>query len=95
MTEASSGSDGLTVFKSENPDLVISDVVMDNGEGVETMRWIHELNPYVPVIAMSAHEIYLVSMKKLGAARTLLKPFRMQVLLEVIDEVLAASPSGL
>jgi len=89
VTEAANGDEGLQAFKSNCQDIVITDVVMDHGEGVETMRWIHELAPEIPVIAISAHEPYLKSMKKLGAVRTLQKPFRKIVLLETVDEVLA------
>lgn len=67
--------------------MVITDVVMDDGEGVETMRWIHDLSPDVPVIAISSHESYLHSMDRLGAARTLAKPFRISVLIEAVDSV--------
>jgi DNA-binding NtrC family response regulator len=92
VTEASSGREGLKVFKSEYPDVIITDVVMDQGEGVETMRGIHQLAPQAPVIAISAHEPYLTTMKKLGAARTLIKPFRMSALIEIIDKVFTALP---
>jgi len=90
VTEASSGDEGLDVFRKESQDVVITDVVMDHGEGVETMKWIHDISPDVPVIAISAHEAYLRSMDKLGAARTLVKPFRMSALLAAVDAVSSA-----
>ena len=58
VIEASSGDEGLNAFKRDPQDVVITNVVMDHGEGVETMRWIHDLSPDVPVIAISAHEPY-------------------------------------
>ena len=87
VTEASSGDEGLNTFKRDFQDVVITDVVMDHGEGVETMRCIHDLSPDVPVIAISAHEAYLRSMEKLGAARILAKPFHISVLIEAVDSV--------
>lgn len=90
VTEASSGDEGLDAFKQDPHDVVITDVVMEDGEGVETMRWIHDLAPDVPVIAISAHEPYLRSMNKLGAARTLVKPFRISALIEAVDGVCPA-----
>ncbi|MBC8338309.1 MAG: response regulator [Rhodospirillales bacterium] len=89
VTEASNGDEGLQAFKSDAQDIVITDVVMDHGEGVETMRWIHEVSPEIPVIAISAHEDYLKSMEKLGAARSLQKPFRIKALIETVHDVLA------
>ncbi len=87
VTEASCGNEGLNAFEKDPQDVVITDVVMDDGEGVETMRRIHKLSPDVPVIAISAHEFYLNSMDKLGAVRTLAKPFRMSALIEAVDSV--------
>ncbi len=87
VTEASSGNEGLDAFKRDPQDVVITDVVMDDGEGVETMRSIHDLSPDVPVIAISAYERYLWSMDGLGAARTLAKPFRISALIEAVNSV--------
>ena len=91
VTEASNGNEGLKSFQNQNPDTIITDVVMDNGEGVETMRKIHTLAPQAPVIAISAHAPYLKTMKKLGAVRTFTKPFRMSVLIEAIGQIVSAS----
>jgi len=85
VTQASNGNEGLKAFKNHRPDLVITDVVMDEGEGVETMKMIHELAPGTPVIAISAYKPYLHSMEKLGACRSLVKPFRMSALIGAVD----------
>jgi len=94
VTEASSGEEGLKAFKNGAQDIVITDVVMDHGEGLETMRWIHEMAPEVPVIAISGHQAYLKYMEKLGAARSLQKPFNASVLIHAIDEVLTGLSLG-
>ena len=82
VTQASNGNEGLKAFKSQGADLVITDVVMDQGEGVETMKLILEMAPGTPVIAISAFKSYLHSMEILGACRSLVKPFRMPALIE-------------
>ena len=87
VTEASSRDEGLNAFKRDPQDVVITDVVMDHGEGMETMQGIHNLSPDVPVIAISAHGPYLRSMDRLGAARILAKPFRIFALIEAVDSV--------
>ena len=84
VTSKSCGECGVEAFKRDRQDLVITDVVMDKGEGVETMRQLLELDPELPVIAISAHAPYLEAMKMLGAAHMLTKPFRMPELIKIL-----------
>ena len=87
VTVAAGGDDGLAAYEREPHDVVITDVVMDDGEGVETMRRLHQLAPGLPVIAISAHETYLETMTKLGASRSLYKPFKMTALIAAVTEL--------
>lgn len=87
VTAASSGDFGVAVFKSQPHDVVVTDVVMDGGEGVETMKELLKIDPGLPIIAISGHDNYLRAMSKLGAARILAKPLRMAALVEAIKEV--------
>ena len=87
VTTASGGKDGLKSLKSEQFDVVVTDVVMQDGEGVETLGWIKQNNPDIPVIGISGHAQYLGNLKKLGAAATLMKPFTIEELIEAIRDV--------
>ena len=89
VTEASGGRAGLNEYKNNPPpDLVITDVVMAEGEGVETVIEIQKLVPGQPVIAISAYPEYLESISRLGATRTLVKPFGIEEFRAVVDEVI-------
>ncbi len=89
VTEASGGRAGLREIKNNPPpDLVITDIVMAEGEGIETVREIQKLVPGQPVIAISAHPEYLESISRLGATRTLLKPFGIEAFCALVDEVI-------
>jgi len=88
VIEAGGGDEGLALFAEQPVDVVITDVVMDEGEGVETMRQLHCLAPGLPIIAISGNQSYLHSMEKLGAAFWLLKPFPIKELNEAIGKVL-------
>ena len=90
VTQASSGNEGLRAFKSQRSDLVITDVVMDHGEGVETLKTILEMAPGTPIIAISAFQSYPRSMEIHGASHSLVKPFRMPALIEAIDNVMGS-----
>ena len=87
VTVATGGDNGLVEYERQPHDVVITDVVMDDGEGFETMHRLRLLMPDLPIIAISAHQTYLENMTKLGASRSLSKPFRMTVLIGAVAEL--------
>ena len=87
VVEAGGGHDGIDRFNDSAPDLVITDVVMDDGEGIEVVLTLKRLAPGLPVIAISGNPgnpDYLKHSRTLGASQTLLKPFAMRTLLACI-----------
>jgi CheY-like chemotaxis protein len=76
---------------------VLTDIVMPNQEGVETIEALRRDYPKLGIIAMSggsaAHNpaLYLKIAGLLGATRTRKKPFDLSTLLTAIKEVLAAT----
>ncbi len=53
VAEAADGNEGLTLFKAGSSDLVISDIVMPDKEGIQTILEIRALAPDARIIAMS------------------------------------------
>jgi DNA-binding response OmpR family regulator len=100
VAEAGDGKKGLELARSLRPHLVITDLVMPEKEGIETIRELRHGRPEVPIIAMSgaaAASSYLALAGKLGARRTLLKPFKAEVLLLAINDAIGpplAPPSA-
>ena len=92
VTATTCGDNGVKAFERDRQDVVITDVVMDQGEGHETLLRLLELAPDLSIIALSAHEPYLQTMKKLGAAHTLTKPFRMAALIEAVRSASGEGP---
>lgn len=89
---ATSGKEGLKQFEAINPDLVITDIVMPDMEGIELIKMIRKNNIKIPIIAMSGDLIgqkFLKAARLLGAIDTLLKPFSAKVLKEKINSVLS------
>jgi CheY-like chemotaxis protein len=79
---AQNGREGLEVFETFAPDVVVTDILMPEKEGMETIVELRRLNPAVPIIAMSGaapagNISFLRIAQKLGANRTLSKPFAM------------------
>lgn len=83
--EAKNGTLGLRLFEAHQPDVVVTDLIMEGGEGIEAILRIRQLDPNVYIIAMSGNPDYLSSSKKLGADLVLLKPFRAPELLAAIE----------
>ncbi|MDX1951781.1 MAG: response regulator [Verrucomicrobiota bacterium] len=93
VLEARDGAEGLQLYRKSFPDLVITDLVMPEKEGLETIREIRQAYPCVKVIAMSGGgrsggEDYLKLATKLGATRTLTKPFLKDEMLALVEAVL-------
>ena len=100
VDEAPNGKVGVARFRSSPPDLVITDLVMPEMEGLETIRVLKRTDPAVKIIAMSGGGAnpagsYLRVAEHLGASAVLAKPFsRCELetavarLLPVADEML-------
>jgi DNA-binding NtrC family response regulator len=94
VREAPDGEVGLKLFIQQPADLVLTDMIMPNKEGIETIKAIHTSKPDAKIIAMSAGgkvnpQSYLRLAERLGAIRTFDKGEGGQKLKALIDEVLA------
>ncbi len=91
VATAPDGQTGAKRYRAEPFDVVITDIVMEQGEGLETVMTLRREYPDVGVIAMSGDssrsEFYLSVAKRLGAHRTFSKPFTMAELDPAIFEL--------
>ena len=92
VREAENGRDGIAEFQRQRAALVISDIVMPDVEGIETILTLRGEEPEIPIIAISggSDPVYLRAAGKLGATATLEKPFLPNQLLALIDGLLSA-----
>lgn len=93
VIESASGADGLRLWRERGADLVLTDILMPDTNGIEVILELRRAAPTMPVIAMSAGERsrdfeLLGEAKALGAVSLLRKPFSR-------DELLAAIGSAL
>ncbi|MBK7134292.1 MAG: response regulator [Bacteroidales bacterium] len=91
---ASNGNEGLTMFDSFHPDLLITDIVMPDKEGLELIFDLRRKNPVLKIIAISGggrfqYEGYLNSAKHLGANKVYQKPLDLKELMNSITELLS------
>jgi DNA-binding response OmpR family regulator len=94
VTTAGNGNEALRLVQDDVFDLVITDLIMPEKEGIETIVKMRKQIPTLKIIAISgggliAPENYLVLARKLGAAQTLAKPFSGEELLGAVASVLA------
>ena len=54
VLDAQDGEIGYSLFESETPDLIITDLRMPNCDGIEMVRKIRETNTTIPIIVASA-----------------------------------------
>ena len=94
VTEAEDGNVGMRLYRQQHRDIVITDIIMPEKEGIETIMELVRESPDVRIIAISGGgqatpgSTCLHLAKRLGAATTLAKPFSKQELLNAVQEVL-------
>jgi len=91
--DASDGNEALKILKQCRIDLVITDIIMPNREGLETIQEIRMNWPDVKVIAMSGggrvrNAEFLKVAKKMGADVVLKKPFSMNAFTDEVRKLL-------
>jgi len=89
---AASGEQGLSLINERMPDLVILDMRLPGMNGLETFQAIHDIEPKLPVIIMTAYGTTETAIEatKMGAFDYILKPFDIPEMLSVIGEALEA-----
>jgi CheY-like chemotaxis protein len=97
VTTASNGQEAVQLARNQNFDLVITDLIMPEKEGIETIIEIRLMSPGIRIIAMSgggrgSAQDYLSAALVLGASQSLSKPFSRQDLLNAIEKVLGQNP---
>jgi CheY-like chemotaxis protein len=87
---ASNGHEVAALLKRQNVDLVITDVIMPDGDGLEVMLELKRSQPQARILAISGGGAYLRPRdclnlaKGLGANAVLLKPFNREQMLGAI-----------
>ena len=94
VTEAENGRKAVRALREGSIDLVITDIVMPEQEGMETILQIRRLRPDMKIIAMSGggrrlSMDFLPLAARLGADRTIEKPFKAAHVAAAVSELLA------
>jgi len=84
VREADGGTDGLTQFMARPAEIVITDMVMAEGEGMETLMALRDARPAPKVLVISGNPLYVEQSLLLGANGALLKPFTLTAMLDTL-----------
>lgn len=98
FSEATNGTEALRALEMEMFDLIISDVIMPNCDGIELIMSIRAKYPNLPVVIVSGGgrvnaTHYLGLAEKLGAVKVFEKPFDVQLLRDGVTELLGDNKS--
>jgi CheY-like chemotaxis protein len=91
ICEAADGNEAIRALESTKFDLVITDIIMPEKDGIETICFLRLKQPNVKIIAISApsNQLFLESARGLGAERVFTKPLRLAELAEAVQALLA------
>jgi CheY-like chemotaxis protein len=99
---AADGRAGVAAIETGNFHLLIVDIFMPGMDGLETLRAVRERQPDLPVIAISGVSFaaapgrgpdFLAMAVKLGAVRSVQKPFKPHDMIKAIEECLGEAPA--
>ena len=93
VTTAPDGLRGMSQFRLWNPDLVITDLIMPEQEGMQTIKQMREADTGVKILAISGggrlvNVDFLQVARRLGADEVLAKPFDARELLSIVRQLL-------
>ena len=101
VKEASNGKEAALAYALHQPDLVITDLIMPDGEGLQFIMHLRRLEKQYKqpkIIAMTGGRLggkanYLVMARTLGADYTIEKPFSVEEFLSIVRLAVEAEPA--
>jgi YesN/AraC family two-component response regulator len=99
VVTAANGVEGIKAFSEGHFDLVITDIIMPDKEGIELIMELKRHAPRVKIVAISGggrtgNVEFLKMATKLGAIASLKKPIRLAEFYEVLDKCINRSLSA-
>lgn len=97
---AGTGKEGILLLRQNSVDALVTDVVMPDQDGLETLQQARRLRPDLRIVVISGDSprhapLYLKIAGHLGAHQTLQKPFAIPELLAAVEPPTASvTPRG-
>lgn len=99
VVEAINGKDGLRKYREAPADLVITDIIMPDQEGLETIKTLRKEYPQAKIFTISgADEVLKMNVldvaQRLGSLRSFKKPFDLNEVVAAVREVVPLKPTS-
>ena len=91
--QATNGKEALRVLVQTPIDLVITDILMPEKDGLELLGVVRQEHPGIKVITISGpeHQVYLRMSERLGAVRSFCKPLDLTEIMSAVDQFTESS----
>lgn len=88
ILRARNGIEAVTLNEEEHPDMILMDIRMPEMNGLDATRIIKEVNPTVPILALSAYAFQdsIQEAHDAGCNEFISKPFKVEHLIETIEK---------
>ena len=86
--EAGTGIEAISMVKTLHPDIVMLDIIMPQLGGIETLRFLRQLDKNLKIIMVSALDSLdkVKECMKAGATHYILKPFEPEKVKEIVEK---------
>ena len=84
VIECENGNQASQHLESDDYDLIVTDLFMDGGDGIEFLFRLREQGTAVPAVAISSDLRYLGFAARIPGVRALHKPIRPEQILELV-----------
>lgn len=93
---ADNGKEGLELFRTHRPDVVITDARMPGMDGLAMSKAIRAEDPNVPIIFVTAYEDvdFIEQTRQLGMTLTITKPILIGMLMDALDKIIIPADSS-
>ena len=96
VSSAANGQEAIDQNDFTAFDVLVTDLIMPEKEGLETMRMARFKNPDIKVVAISGAtppgdgslSHYLVLAQRMGAGRVVPKPFELDILIQAVEDLI-------
>lgn len=89
--EAGDGKQAVQLYREYKPDLITMDITMPKMDGIQAVKLIHEEDPLVRIIMVTAlgQKAIITDAIKAGASDFIVKPFDPEQVMKIIKKVLS------
>jgi DNA-binding NtrC family response regulator len=96
FSSATTGAEGLARFREVQPDVVLCDILLPDGSGLDVLRHIHDESPATPIIVMTGQDSSDAAIRSnaSGAFEYVPKPFSAAGIVEAVARALRAAAAA-